>query len=106
MGILKRNCMRTTVFQMKMVSALWCGGVDAAWEKKANERRKKMEKQEHLAKKRKELYEKSWEQLDKIHEESKAAAVSEMEKETQQNRWRKVVILCFRHLRHVPGDQQ
>ena len=30
---------------------VWCGGVDVAWEKKAKERQKKMEK--HLAKKRK-----------------------------------------------------
>ena len=55
----------------------WCGGTDTQWLSKARERQRKMEKQEHLAKKKVEMYNKTCEELRKFHEESSASAVLE-----------------------------
>ena len=47
---------------------MWCGGEDQKWLKKARDRQMKLEKQEHLAAKKKELCERNLQKLKEIHE--------------------------------------
>ena len=57
----------------------WCGGEDAVWKKKAKERRLKLEKQEHLAKKREEMLNQNRLELERLHAKEDSAKISDIE---------------------------
>ena len=53
----------------------WCGGVDKVWQKKATERKKKLEKKQYLAAKKMETYRQTMERLADIHTEIKNSTI-------------------------------